>query len=400
MTQTILFLCHGYPLESMGGVGIHVAMLIDEFVQKDWTIHLLVPKTSYRNRLEHKTERWGITTILHHRDISWEKSWNNKGNISILKEWLKTISPDVCHIHHLSGFPLDLPTLLPNSTISVMTLHDYAIPCARGQLYHREHDICTGPNLTKCTLCLEQYLPKNNGQKIMELRIQKAEQCLSKIDSLLSPSKDLIQRMKAIYPLLHIRLTALPIKVDRSPRIHPRQYDFIFVGTLIPTKGLHIAIKAFLQFPEGESSLTIVGNSGVFPTWQGYETMCQKLASLHPNIRWVGELTHNQTLDEISKHNCLVLPSQWPENSPISIREATALGLHVICSAHGGSSELSGSVHKLESNDPYELHRLYRRMQKLPAANIQCWPTPTEYCIEMTSLYEWRRKQKQNKCIN
>ena len=42
----------------------------------------------------------------------------------------------------------------------------------------------------------------------------------------------------------------------------------------------------------------------------------------------------------MAAHHTIILPSLWPENAPISLREAAALGLQIICTS-GGGEEIS-----------------------------------------------------------
>ena len=42
----------------------------------------------------------------------------------------------------------------------------------------------------------------------------------------------------------------------------------------------------------------------------------------------------------MAEHHTIILPSLWPENAPIVLREASALGLQIICTS-GGGEEIS-----------------------------------------------------------
>ena len=42
----------------------------------------------------------------------------------------------------------------------------------------------------------------------------------------------------------------------------------------------------------------------------------------------------------MAQHHTIILPSLWPENAPIVLREAAALGLQIICTS-GGGQEIS-----------------------------------------------------------
>ena len=392
--RSLLLVCHGYPLEKMGGVGLYVQALAIGFFKLGWKVSLLVPRSGMRNRLEHRTEDWGTTTILHHRALTWSSSWNNKHSQRLLRSWLHHLAPDVCHIHHLSGLPLNLSDLLPQQTLKVLTFHDYSVPCARGQLFHRDHFICSGPSAQKCSVCLDPFLFASPPRSV-EHRLELSREMLSSLHLLFSPSKDLILRIREMHPTLEITHTQLPLLSDTSVS-SSQERDFIFVGSLLPTKGLDLAIRGFLPFSTGESSLTIVGHASIFPTWPNYVEWCQSLALSHPDIRWIGGLSQADTVREMSKHRCLVLPSAWPENSPLSIREATAMGLHVICGSTGGASELSPVIQTVSPRTPRTMHQLYRTIRSTPLPPKRCWSSVDDHCHYLQTQYEWQNRAKQN----
>jgi glycosyltransferase involved in cell wall biosynthesis len=78
-------------------------------------------------------------------------------------------------------------------------------------------------------------------------------------------------------------------------------------------------------------------------------------------------------------HDVLVLPSIWPENSPLVVREATAAGLHIIARDIGGTRELAPNCTLFHDDD--ELQTALKkatqlgRMRHPPAI----WPTPSEH---------------------
>ena len=76
-----------------------------------------------------------------------------------------------------------------------------------------------------------------------------------------------------------------------------------------------------------------------------------------PGARWIGELPHAQIHDLLLQHDVLVLPSTWPENSPIIVREAAALGLRSILSASGGGREIDPLARLVEPGSVEDLSR-------------------------------------------
>src|SRR5258708_35358654 len=57
------------------------------------------------------------------------------------------------------------------------------------------------------------------------------------------------------------------------------------------------------------------------------------------NILYRGRLSRQDTLDAMRNARFLLFPSQWYEGFPMTIVEAFACGLHVICSRLGSMQE-------------------------------------------------------------
>lgn len=381
----ILLVMHGTPLSKMGGVGLLVHNLSRELAIQGHEVHCLAPRSSKtQTRLLHEKQSWGELHILETKYFQWSDSWENIQAQTLLKEWLHELQPEICHCHHLSGLPLAFHRLLPQACKLVITLHDYAIPCARGQMYHREHRICDSNDPENCHSCLQPFRARKGA---ILRRLEQARELLFRADHLLSPSLDLSLRIQRLYPQLKISIIDLPVFDHVSPS-KTKDSTFIFVGSIIPTKGLDLLLKAILRFPkENTPSLKIIGFSAQYPTWKNYQQHCQKLASLSPSINWLGEKEHKECLEEMATAKCLVIPSIWPENSPLTIREATSLGLAVICPKWGGSSELAPQALILLKPS---IHHLYERLQmaeKRTLSSQQTWISIREYSLQLLSIY-------------
>lgn len=383
----ILLVAHGSPLEKMGGAGLLVQQLAQELHKRGHQVHVLVPKPNQlQAKLLTEEKKWGTLHQIEARYFQWRDSWDNQESQQILRHWLNKLKPDVCHIHHLSGIPLNFHQLLPPKTKLIITLHDYAIPCARGQLYHREHRTCSTNHINNCYLCLKPFRA-SRGSIIQ--RLQVAEELLLSADTLLSPSQDLANRIQRFYPSCRVQLIALPLFEPPTKTQAVKDTDFIFVGSIIPPKGLDLLLKAILRFPPAQApSLKIIGFSAKYPSWKNYHQYCQNLASLSPSIQWLGEQEYAKTIREMSTARCLVLPSLWPENSPLTIREATSLGLQVVCSAWGGAAELlSSSQFVLQKPSVFQLYLLLKQARNQPEAKPKSWPSTKTYCDDIINIY-------------
>ena len=375
--KSILLVLHGYPFESMGGVGLLLRDTVRALAEDNWNVHVLAPRQSIRNQLHTHSEEWGTVHLLDCRTMRWKDSWNNTRSTRILRQFFHQHSFSHCHIHHLSGLPLELSDCIPSSTTLILSLHDFALPCARGQLYHRDHFMCSGPSLSKCYQCLQPIRPSLNG---IEQRNELVLKLLDRCDRIVAPSQAIRSQFHSFYPNRCIDIIQLPLLHEDYTVKAPKEIcDFIFAGSIIPSKGLDILLQAYAKLKTPRPSLKILGFTPPFPTWNNYVEQCKQMASIYPNISWLGSCSHEETIREMSGCRTLVLPSVWPENSPLSIREASKLGLNIICPSWGGSSELATDALLWKSRSVWELAERMKESLSLQTTQRTHWISATEY---------------------
>ena len=109
-----------------------------------------------------------------------------------------------------------------------------------------------------------------------------------------------------------------------------------FVGTLFWHKGVHVLLDAVRALPEGRFEVKLFGDTNVFPP---YVATLKKAAEGLP-VEFMGGFDETRTRDVYASIDVLVVPSIWPENSPLVIHEAFMAGVPVIGSRQGGIPEL------------------------------------------------------------
>jgi hypothetical protein len=112
---------------------------------------------------------------------------------------------------------------------------------------------------------------------------------------------------------------------------------FVFSGYLGKHKGIDLLINVFSSLFQEYSvgcCLTIAGDGDEAIRIQKFAKKYQK------SIHVLGRISAKQADDLIGFSDCLVLPSIWPENEPVSILQALSKGKYVVSSDSGGNSEL------------------------------------------------------------
>ena len=144
--------------------------------------------------------------------------------------------------------------------------------------------------------------------------------------------------LKGIFSPCSFICNPVPIYNDTDP---DKSRDIVFVGSLNKNKGIYELLSSFKKI-EGDyqtSKLKIIGPIDHFE-----QSEISQLISNHANdeqIRFLGELNHEDTIKEMKTSRFLVLPSKT-EGMPYAILESMAMGLPVIATNVGSVAYLIG----------------------------------------------------------
>jgi glycosyltransferase involved in cell wall biosynthesis len=108
---------------------------------------------------------------------------------------------------------------------------------------------------------------------------------------------------------------------------------FGFLGQIVPTKGVHTLIDAFLADELLDTELWIAGRG----EGGDYENDLRRRTQAAGNIRWLGYVKPAELLENI---DVLVVPSLWHDTAPLVVLEAASHAVPVLGSNRGGIPEL------------------------------------------------------------
>lgn len=132
--------------------------------------------------------------------------------------------------------------------------------------------------------------------------------------------------------------TITPAEVAaRAKQTAPLQ--LLFVGNLIPRKGLHTLLDALATLPRSDWRLAVVGETAVSPA---YTTHIQHQIAQHnlaANVTLHGSLPDAALADQFARSHLLVVPSTY-EGFGIVYLEAMAFGLPTIGTTAGAAGEI------------------------------------------------------------
>jgi glycosyltransferase involved in cell wall biosynthesis len=330
---------------------------------------------------------------------------------------LADIQPDVVHFQHLLGLSPNLFWQTVRAQLpTVLTLQDYWYVCANTKLLTNDRELlCQGPNLwLNCARCAAAKL--GAGVKwvspilapALAARDLTLRRILQRADVIIAPSqflRDTYVRLGA--PVERTRTLAggvhLP-SVRPGPLREHGPLRVLFMGSMLPLKGLHILIEAFNAMPT-EAELVIVGDPKRDPDY------AQRLYALaqHPGIRWLGPLARAAVWEQFSWADVVAVPSLWYENAPLVIQEALAMRRPVLTSRLGSLSEWVRDVVDGALLPPGDVPALTALLQQLFAhreiifrwqGNIRPIRTMRDLAQDMEAVYSQvmaRRRERRPK---
>ena len=335
----ILMVSDTYP-PITGGLGRHVQLLSQELIKRG---HEVVVFTVGYPDLPEYEEKAGVKSYrsqgFFQRSPFLYKDVNNKKPAPIcdwlisrkLKQIIKDEKPDIVHAHGwiiYSVLPLKKELKIPLAA----TLHDYGLICPKTTLL-RENTICNEPFTSKCLDCgKSQYGVVKSLATYSGVKMGKAR--LAKVDKFIAVSSFMEEVHSKYLGLSDKDIVAIPNFYAAEAREEVRTIeslpkDFIlFVGALVPTKGVDFLIEAYKKL-DTKTKLVLIGGNHLDYRYENTE-----------NILVMENAPYVVVME--AYRNCLfaVFPSIWPEPCATVTFEAMSHKKAIIASDRGGFPDI------------------------------------------------------------
>jgi glycosyltransferase involved in cell wall biosynthesis len=451
----ILHAIHDFLPRHRAGSEIYAFDLCQELDRRH---HITILAAEYDGARAHGRLTWRVQDGLAVVEIvnnwvaeSFEDTYRSRAIADRLGHVLDMVQPDVLHVHSLLNLSFDLPGMAHARGIPVAaTLHDYTLVCpSGGQRVHRAEDhVCATIDVERCARCFTEspqhaqigvarlargpaasalasqaarfLLRRAPGlaaraagvarraavtvdARAIGARLDRAREVFDQVDLFVAPSRSLGDEF--------VRLGVDPAKLrvidhgfapvapgDGQPTCSGRavtddtRLRIGYVGTLVWHKGVHLLIDAVRDLPADAYELRIFGDPAVAPD---YSADLRSGAAGLP-VRFMGEFDRARIGEAYGSLDVLVIPSIWPENSPLVVREAFMAGVPVVGARSGGIPELV--THDLngllyEPRSTTDLTRTLRRLVddcalvRRLARNIPPVKSMTAHACEWESIY-------------
>jgi glycosyltransferase involved in cell wall biosynthesis len=244
--------------------------------------------------------------------------------------------PDLLHCHNIYH---QLTPSIINAAARlkipvVLTLHDYKPVCP---VYTQ---LANGQPCTKCSegrfeaLLSQRCADGSIGRSALlwaEARYHAAAHSYQHVDKFIAPSRfmrDAVVRRFGDDKVVHIPNGIDTSRIEASGQEQEKGF-VLYLGRLSPEKG----VETLLQAHAADDAAWRLVVAGTGP-------LLQDLKSRFPLAEFTGHLTGDALKTRLREASLVVVPSEWHENSPLSILEAMAHAKPIVASRIGGIPEL------------------------------------------------------------
>jgi glycosyltransferase involved in cell wall biosynthesis len=144
----------------------------------------------------------------------------------------------------------------------------------------------------------------------------------------------------------------------------PGPLRVLFLGNLIPRKGLLELVGALARLAPSSWRLTVAGDPEVDPRYTGRVRRTARRLGLDGRIRFAGALSPARVAAQLRRAQVLAVPSSH-EGFGIAYLEGMAFGLPAVAAAHGGAGDLVRDGYNGYLVDPENVSALAERMARL-----------------------------------
>jgi GT2 family glycosyltransferase len=349
--RRILHLVHGWPPWSSAGTEVYARRLaLRQTAWREVTVYARVadPARALGEALE--VDDGGVRVRLAvnnfvQRDPLSRNALYDRRLAADFAALLEEVRPDLLHVHHLAGHAATLPAAAARRKIPILyQIQDWWSPCARANLLDAGRRLCPGPAPGRCSACLP--LTALPGAPLLNRLLYAGRQRLTRAalgtaDAFVMGSHAILASYRGLGWLpAGPPAFVIPYGIERPARREPRAaaggpLRFGVIGSILPHKGIHLAVAAFRGVDPARATLAVWGDSTISPP---YTAELAALAS--PAVRFAGRFPEERRGEVFAGLDVLIVPSLGLESFGLVAHEALAEGVPVLASRRGALAEL------------------------------------------------------------
>jgi len=258
-----------------------------------------------------------------------------------LKKLIERIQPDIAHLHMIDHqiSPSILHVLKRYKIPALQTVHQYKLVCPNARMYiDHKNEICERCLGGRFYHALVQKCHKHSFSASLlvgvECYLHQFLQIYDTIQLYHVPSRFMGSKLEqGGIPAGKIHYQFLTLDMENYGYHKEYLKYIIYYGRLSPEKGVYTLLKAFQKL-NTEVELKIIGDGPVRESLESYASQHRK-----KNITFLGYKGGKELIKLLANSMFVVVPSEWYENSPLTIYEPFSLGKPVIGARIGGIPE-------------------------------------------------------------
>jgi glycosyltransferase involved in cell wall biosynthesis/predicted nucleic acid-binding Zn-ribbon protein len=379
----ILMVVHQFLPKHVAGTEIYTLRLAKELAKQHDVVILSAESDHSRQRFERSTTTVdGLKVHQFIHNYTWDgfrDTYDCPAADAIFRDVLREESPDLVHIQHLHYHSANYVTIARLRGVPVVyTLHDFMPMCPRdGQLRRADGEVCRQPVPAKCRDCIAHLSLDEHSTPLLpralhpgadgllpadiallvrrgrmrvtsddpyELaaaeRLDYLRSVLRDVNLFISPSQFLADSMVESGLVPADRIIVSDNGYDLRPwkdlrRVAGEGLRITYIGTIAEHKGVHVLLEAMNAIPDVGITCRVYGDLSAF------EEYSARLHALNHSSRTLlmGPLPPERVQEALARTDLLVVPSLWPENSPLTVHEAALARVPVLASRIGGLAE-------------------------------------------------------------
>jgi len=386
--ERVLHLVHGWPPWNPAGTELYAAWLARRQARfREVAVYARIPdperaKGDIIELLDGGVRVRLVVNNFTQRDPLSRNALRERALEADFARFLDDFNPRLLHVHHLAGHTLSLLGVAARRGIPILyQVQDWWAPCARANLLDADRRLCSGPGAGKCSACLPLTgLPPAPllNRALYAYRAAAMKRALRRVDAFVTGSRFVRKSyldLGYLWPEATVFIIPYGVEVPatsgetttpvRPPRVAGAPLRFAMIGSILPHKGVHLAVAAFAGIDPARATLTVWGDASADPAYT------RELEAL----RGLGTELRSRFLDEekpavFATMDVLLLPSLGLESFGLVAREAMLHGVPVLASDRGALSDLladgeGGAL--FDPDDPAALRGWVERLIADPA---------------------------------
>ena len=407
----ILHVVHQYLPEHVGGTEYYTKWLADGLQNRGHTIAIFTRRSAdgagVDKRDEDGVQVWSAWNGRFQPTNRFTSTFRNPPLAEAFQTTLTEFAPDLVHIQHLMGLPVDIIQTIQKQNIPyILTLHDFWYVCANAQLItNYSQQICDGPsaflNCAKCTLARANqplFPPAYPALAIpLARRNHLLQTALAGAAQIITPS-NFVKNWYIAQGVPPTNIESIPLGIELPTDLvmeekveEKRPFRVGYIGGLSWQKGVHTLIQAFTQLPD-PCQLWIAGDPTFDPEYVA--TLKQQA---NQNVTFLGKLNRDAIWQMLTQIDIVVVPSLWYETFCFVISEANAMNVPVVASNIGVLAERiqdGQDGYLFPPGDSSALNTILANLQTNPAqrqqlqVHIKSVPTLANHVQAIETVYK------------